>query len=179
MLLEIIVPHYNEPWSVVRPFFEMLRCQRCADFDSFTVHIVHDGTEAFPESNFSEMPFKVRQSVIQHGGVSAARNYGLEHSEAEWICFCDCDDTFVSIYALHEVMNVLPAEGYDLLWCRMIAEDYVGEENKGEGARPSPLCLIMFRGAASMRTRAPSCRTGQTRRRRKDSQTAGTICWGT
>ena len=126
MILEIVMPHYNEPWSIVRPYFDMLRCQRGVDFSQFTVHIVHDGTQEFPQSYFYDMPFNVRQSVIKHSGVSAARNYGLDHADAKWITFCDCDDTFSNVYALKIVFDVLDTEDYDLLWNAFIIENNVG-----------------------------------------------------
>lgn len=128
MMLEIIMPHYKEPWNVVKPFFDMLCCQHCVNFSEFSVHIVHDGTPGFNRKYFEDMPFQVTQTTIRHGGVSAARNYGLDHAKAKWICFCDCDDTFVSVYALHEIMNVLGSDQYDMLWSRMVVEDYIGEE---------------------------------------------------
>lgn len=125
MKLEIIMPHYNEPWKVVRPFFTMLCCQRGVNFDDFCVHIIHDGTEAFPDY-FYGMPFNVRQSVIKHGGVSATRNYGIDQADAKWVCFCDCDDTFSSVYSLKLIFDVLDTEDFDLLWGSFISEDVLG-----------------------------------------------------
>ena len=127
-MLDIVVTHYKESWNIVSKFFYMLALQRCVNFDNIRVHIVHDGTEKFPDEYFNGMPFKTVQSVIEHGGVSAARNYGIDHSEGEWIAFCDCDDTFVSIYSLREMLNVLHGDSYDMIWSRLLAEDYVDEK---------------------------------------------------
>ena len=125
MLLDIIMPRYNEPWEMVRPFFDMLRCQKGVDFSELRVHIVHDGTEPFDQSCFDDMPFTVVQSCIEHGGVSAARNYGLDCSSAKWVCFCDCDDTYANIYSLKFAFEVLDTEDYDLLWGPFITENIV------------------------------------------------------
>lgn len=135
MTLEIIMPHYNEEWNVVRPFFDMLSCQRGVDFDQVTVHIVHDGTDRFPASYFSHVPCKVRQSRIKHKGVSAARNYGIDKSGARWVTFCDCDDMYTSVYSLKFVMDVLDTEKHDMLWGDFIMENVNGgklvlQENK-------------------------------------------------
>ena len=73
MILDLIVPHYKEPWSVGKPFFDMLACQRNVDFNSFRVILVHDGVDTFPEAYFTAYPFKTVQCPIKHGGVSAAR----------------------------------------------------------------------------------------------------------
>ena len=44
MLLDIIVPHYKEPWEVGRPLFEMLALQRGVSFSDFRVILVNDGS---------------------------------------------------------------------------------------------------------------------------------------
>lgn len=115
--LDIIMPHYKEPWDTVKKFFSMLELQRGIDFHSFRVLIVNDGEEnAFPLNQFSSFPYEVLQISITHAGVSAARNAGLLASEAEWVMFCDCDDMFAHPYALLDILHVLPAKEADLLW---------------------------------------------------------------
>ena len=123
MMLEIVVTHYREEWKIVKPFFEMLSLQRRVDFGQVLVRLVHDGTERFPKSYFDGMPFRVVQDVIKHGGVSAARNRGIEKTQAKWLMFCDCDDLFPSIYSLCEFMNVLGTDDYDMLWSRILSDD--------------------------------------------------------
>lgn len=121
MMLDIVITHYNEPWEVVRPLLYMLALQKGIDFNELRVHIVHDGVEAFPDEWFDWMPFKPLQSVIKHGGVSAARNYGLDHSDAKWVCFCDADDTFTDVYSLKYVFDCLSADR-DMMWSPFIQE---------------------------------------------------------
>ena len=122
MMLEIIMPHYKEDWSIVRPYFDMLACQKGIDFSQLRVHIVHDGTKPFPQKYFENIPCEVIQSRIPHGGVSVARNYGIDHANAKWITFCDCDDTFSTNYALKFVFDVLMLDNYDVLWNDFIME---------------------------------------------------------
>lgn len=128
MKLEIIMPHYDEPWSVAKPFFDMLCCQKGIDFNEICVRIIHDGTEPFEERLFTDMPFNVLQSRIEHGGVSAARNYGIYVANTKWVCFCDCDDTFSSIYSLKFVFDVLDTDNYDLLWNPFYIENIANGE---------------------------------------------------
>ena len=120
-MLEIIMPHYNEPWELVKPFFDVLSSQRGIDFDKLSVHVVHDGGNVFPLKK-KDTPFKVVQSVIKHGGVSKARNYGLDHAKAKWVLFCDCDDTFSNVYALKFIFDVLDTEDYDMIWGAFFVE---------------------------------------------------------
>ena len=125
LLLEIIIPHYNEPWNVGKPLFDMLALQRGVDLSAFAVTVVNDGGNRLPCECFVNMPYNVRQIDIPHGGVSAARNYGIDHTEAEWLMFCDFDDTFSNVYSLRDMMNVIPANDFDMLWSRLIVEDFM------------------------------------------------------
>ena len=122
-MLDIIVPHYTEPWEVGRKFFDMLDMQRGVDFSLIRVLVIHDGEEnALPDTCFSGRPYRAEQSAIPHAGVSAARNAGLERAEAPWVMFCDFDDMFAHPYALRDILNVLPAPGFDMLWGDLLIE---------------------------------------------------------
>ena len=118
-VLDIIVPHYNESWDIVRPFFDILNSQRGVNFDAFKVWLIHDGTEPFSEDYFCNGLVNVEQICIEHGGVSKARNWGIDHADATWVTFCDCDDCFSSVFSLRFVMQALSAENtdaFDLVW---------------------------------------------------------------
>lgn len=116
MLLDIVVPHYNEPWEIVRPFINMINSQKGVDFRDFRVLLVHDGVDPFPEK-YLEGPANIQQIVQEKRGVSAARNYGIDHSEAKWINFSDCDDCYSSVLSLYLIFNVLrDDEQYNLFW---------------------------------------------------------------
>lgn len=129
-MLDIVVTHYKEPWEVGKPLFDMLSLQRGIDFGMIHVLLINDGEENhLPDELFSNYPYTVEQIDISHGGVSAARNAGMDHSNAEWINFCDFDDTYSNCYALRDVMNILPADNYDLLWTQMITEDFTKEND--------------------------------------------------
>lgn len=129
-MLDIIVTHYKEPFNVGKKMFDMIGLQRCIDFEQIRVVVVHDGTDPFPEENFAEYPYQVEQIAIPHGGVSNARNAGIDNCKAKWIMFCDFDDSLTSIYSLREILNVLNTDNYDMLWCKISAEDYVdGKKN--------------------------------------------------
>lgn len=130
-MLDIIITHYKEPWEVCRPMFEMLALQRGIGFDQFRVIFVNDG----PENHILDellccYPYHVNQIDIPHGGVSAARNAGLEYASAEWVNFCDCDDTYSNIYAIRDVLNILNQPvGYDVLWTHLLTEDFINGKN--------------------------------------------------
>lgn len=114
--LDIIVPHYEEPWEVGQPFFDMLGCQRGISFDDIRVILVHDGTKPFPVRKFARYPFTVQQYALDYSkGVSAARNYGLDMATAEWVSFSDFDDTYSNVYALMGILEQTKND-VDYMW---------------------------------------------------------------
>lgn len=129
-MLEIVIPHWKEPWEIGEKLFRMIGLQRCVDFNQINVTVVNDGGNRLPEEKLAEMPYPVRQIDIPHGGVSAARNAGIDHAKGEWIMFCDFDDCFASVYSLREMIGCLNCEKSDMVWCTILAEDYTGGSEK-------------------------------------------------
>ena len=121
-LLDIVVTHYQEDWDVYRPFLDVIAAQRSIDFNKFKIWFVQDGPYAdlFPTGYFDTVPFQLEVVTIPHKGVSAARNAGMDKADSEWICFCDCDDSFSSIYSLKWIFYILENESmsgnYDMMW---------------------------------------------------------------
>ena len=73
--LDIIVPHYKEPWSVCKYLFDTIACQRGILFDNLKVIVVNDGEDgALDIEHFHSYPFLVINYIKEHAGVSAARN---------------------------------------------------------------------------------------------------------
>lgn len=124
MLLDIIVPHYDEPWEIGKPLFDMLAMQRGVDFEDLRVILVNDGDQedVYPIVARQKYPYTVDGIVMPHGGVSAARNRGIDHSDARWVMFCDFDDTFTSVYSLRTIFDALDTEDHDLLWVPFYVE---------------------------------------------------------
>jgi len=126
-LLDIVITHWNEPWEVGMNGIKMLSIQRRVDWSEISVTIIHDGSEAFPDEYFEDCPFVVEQVCIEHGGVSAARNYAIEHCKALWIKFCDFDDTFAGIYSVACIADALcGASKHDVLNLPFIVDVYKG-----------------------------------------------------
>lgn len=117
MTLDIIVTHYKEPWEVGKPLFDMIGLQRMVNFDDIGVIIVNDGEEhELPQECFDGYPYSICQMSIPKGGVSKARNAGIDKSTADWIMFCDFDDSFSSILALHLFFCAMHEDKYDVIW---------------------------------------------------------------
>lgn len=97
-MLSIIVPHYKENWETAHWLFDSLATQRGINLSDIEVIVVNDGTFELPIFNY---PYSVEQYTIEHGGVSKARNYGLDKANNDYVMFCDIDDMFLNNYGLH------------------------------------------------------------------------------
>ena len=116
MTLDIIVTHCMEPAEVGRQLFLSIAMQELIDFDDINVLIINDGEgHELPESCFTGLPYVVQQASIPKGGVSKARNAGLDASTADWIMFCDFDDCFSSVFALYMIFCAMHEDKYDTL----------------------------------------------------------------
>lgn len=117
MTLDIIVTHYKEPWEVGKPLFDIIGLQRMVNFDDVGVILVNDGEEhELPQECFEGYPYSICQMSIPHGGVSKARNAGLDASTADWIMYCDFDDSYSSLLALHLIFCAMHEDKYDVVW---------------------------------------------------------------
>ena len=123
MNLDIIVTHYKEPYETGATLFNSIAMQRMIDFDDVGVILVNDGEEhELPNECFAGLPYQVMQMSIPHGGVSKARNAGLDASNADWVMFCDFDDGFSNVYGLYLLFCAMNEDKYDTLWSRFTEE---------------------------------------------------------
>lgn len=94
----------------------MLALQRDINFDDVSVILVNDGEEnELVGGWYKQYPYEIVQMSIPHGGVSKARNAGLDASTADWVMFCDFDDCFSSVFGLYMIFCGMAEEKYDLL----------------------------------------------------------------
>lgn len=121
--LDLIITHYKEPWQIGKPMFDMIAMQRNVDFKDVGVILVNDGEEGIlPAECFTGYPFKVKQMSIPKGGVSRARNAGLDASTADWVMFCDFDDSFSSLFGLYLLFCAIAEGKYDTIWSNWTEE---------------------------------------------------------
>ena len=101
----------------------MVGLQRNIDFNDVGVILVNDGEDsALPDDLFKDYPYKVTQVTIPHGGVSRARNAGLDASKADWIIVCDFDDQICSTLGLQLVFSAINEDDKDMYWTRFLEE---------------------------------------------------------
>lgn len=122
-ILDLVITHYKSPWSLGKPWFDMLALQRNIDFKDIGVILVSDGEEsALPDDLFTAYPYDVKNLTIPHAGVSGARNAGIDASDADWVMICDFDDTFLSVNALHILLTAAKDETKVMYWSHFMEE---------------------------------------------------------
>lgn len=130
MTLDIIVPHYHEPWSLCKPLFDSIAIQCGVDWENISVIVVNDGDDVvFPNGTFLQYPYRVEYIVKEHTGLSATRNRGLDESDADYVMFCDSDDQFLNCLALKMIWLEME-KGKNIINPIFLEESY--DASKGE-----------------------------------------------
>lgn len=90
-LISIIVPVYNAEKTL----------NRCVDsivvqtFTNWELLLINDGSKDHSgeiSDKYALKDSRIRVFHKENGGVSSARNVGLDNARGEWITFCDADD---------------------------------------------------------------------------------------
>lgn len=111
-LISIIVPVYNSESTL----------NRCVDsilnqiFYDWELLLIDDGS--IDESGkicdqYAVIDSRIKAFHKENGGVSSARNLGLDYAKGEWITFCDSDDFVYSNWLKIYVDNI--SDGIDLI----------------------------------------------------------------
>ena len=116
--ISIIIPVYNSENTL----------QRCLDsvlaqtFTDFECLLINDGSKDRSGDICDEYARKDSRVKVFHkenGGVSSARNVGLENAIGEWVTFCDSDDdvtaTWLENYLPISSDSVLVVQGLKLI----------------------------------------------------------------
>ena len=126
--ISIVVPHYKETWDIVRPLFESIDSQLGFDLNEVEVIVVNDSPEdRLTGDLFQYYQFETRIVNKGHHGVSASRNFGLEEATGDYVMFCDCDDRFISAYALYSFAKHF---GYSIIRTPFLEDQIIDGELK-------------------------------------------------
>jgi glycosyltransferase involved in cell wall biosynthesis len=120
-LISLIVPYYNAG-NYLKRCVDSITGQSCRRLE---ILLVDDGSEdASPEEarRLAEADSRIRCIRIPHGGVSAARNAGLEQASGPYIMFADSDDWLVD-GILEKMLTRMEETGADLVTCDLVRTD--------------------------------------------------------
>ena len=120
MKFSIIVPIYNVEKYLAKCIDSIL----AQTYQDYEVLLINDGTkdnsQSIIDKYVKEYPDKIKGFIKTNGGLSDARNYGVERASGDYIIFIDSDD-YVSpnlleiIYEEASLYNDLDVVGYNLV----------------------------------------------------------------
>ena len=118
--ISVIVPCYNVEKYIARCLDSLLK----QDFkDSYEIVVVNDGTKdssaVIAEKYAIKYPKVIRVIHKPNGGLSSARNYGIDHSESDYLAFVDSDD-YVSNRYLSTLNEIAHRDNADIVMCGII-----------------------------------------------------------
>lgn len=90
-MISIIVPVYNAE-KTLRECVDSILCQGYRDFELL---LIDDGSKDISPAicdEYVEKDSRVKAFHKNNGGVSSARNFGIENACGKWITFIDADD---------------------------------------------------------------------------------------
>ncbi len=122
-LVSIIVPCHNTKEMLL---YDCLYSLHEQSYSNLEIIVVDDGSDAeyaamydklISRMDDNDMIWKCCHNV--HGGVSAARNKGMDLSNGEYVCFLDSDD-YVNIDFIRILLEMLVKTGVPVAHCEMV-----------------------------------------------------------
>ncbi len=114
-LVTVIVPVYN----VEKYLDECVGSIVSQTYDNLEIILVDDGSTDSSGvlcDKWNEKDDRIRTIHKQNGGLSSARNAGLEVAGGDYISFIDSDD-YITVDYLEELVNALEKEDADFTFC--------------------------------------------------------------
>ena len=108
-IISIIIPVYNAEKTLNRCVDSVLN----QTFHDWELLLIDDGSKDRSMYLCDEYALKDKRIKVFHkknGGVSSARNMGLDYARGEWITFVDSDD-----YICENIFDLVSSHNEDLL----------------------------------------------------------------
>lgn len=121
LLISIIVPVYNVQ-NYLSYTVDSIISQT---YSNWELLLVDDGSTDFSPlicEDYSRKDKRIKFFRTENGGVSRARNYGIERVQGDYIVFCDSDD-LVSPNFLERLMQVQTETNADVVSCSVLNID--------------------------------------------------------
>lgn len=116
-LISVIIPFYNSEKHLERCVNSIIK----QTYRELEIILVCDGSEDGSlaiAKKLSQEDGRIVVVEIPHGGVSVARNTGLEKANGKYIMFADSDDA-MNVYIIKRMMAVMEKTKADIVSCRI------------------------------------------------------------
>ena len=131
--LSIIIPFYGQKESQLTVPLASINNQTAVDFSQINVHLVNDASapidSAVLQEVFPNLDLHYHE-LNENVGAGLARQYGIDHSESDYIMFIDADDRLFQENSLAYFFEALEKDGDH----ELISSYYDWEELLDDGA---------------------------------------------
>lgn len=121
-MIDVIIPAYNAHETIERTLYS-IAYQR--NSENLNVYIINDNSikDYSKEIDFFKNFINIRELKLkENSGPGYARQYGIEHSDSEYIVFIDSDDIFATPLSLITLENAIKASNSDVVVSAFIEE---------------------------------------------------------
>lgn len=119
----------NQTVSVIIPIYNREKyLKRCLDsvvnqtYRELEILLVDDGSTDASRSiceEYAKRDTRIKVIPKENGGVSSARNLGMEHSTGTYLAFADPDD-FIHLEFVERLKNLLEQTGAEIAYCKLL-----------------------------------------------------------
>ena len=113
-MIDIIIPVYNTPLDDLERCLNSILNQ---NFNNYKVYIIDDGSNKETKDYLDDYTKDKDNFIVKHinnGGVSNARNLGIDISNSKYITFVDADDTIEKNF-LEEAYELIDDNNLDII----------------------------------------------------------------
>jgi glycosyltransferase involved in cell wall biosynthesis len=135
MRLSVIVPQYRETIEQIRPLLDSIYNQVGIERSDYEVIICNDGAPDYKPSQdklielYPGMNIRVLVNPV-NGGCGPARQWGIDHSESDFIICADADDQFISCFALINLVEGIEGQAEGEPVRDIVYAPWTEEQNK-------------------------------------------------
>lgn len=123
--ISVIVPVYNVEKYLAKCLDSLIK----QTYQNIEVLVINDGStddsEKIIKEYSSEFPHKIKAFNKENGGLSDARNFGIEKSTGDYIGFVDSDD-YVTEMMFEEMLNLAEKHDAEMVICNIQKVDEYG-----------------------------------------------------
>ncbi len=112
-MISVIIPVYNAEKTISKCIDSVL----CQSYQNFEILLINDGSPDNSEEvclRYAESDERIRYIKKENGGVSTARNLGIDEAKGEYISFIDSDD-WIELDTLKVLLESASATNADIV----------------------------------------------------------------
>jgi glycosyltransferase involved in cell wall biosynthesis len=135
-IVSIIIPTYNRS-KLVKESIDSLLVQT---YNNLEIHVVDDGSTDDTQqavTGIAQKDNRVKYYLRPHLGTCAARNFGLEQSTGDFVCFFDHDDLWPPNYIETMVKSLQANPDFGAAYSKLMMFGDVSGEYEASGKRGS------------------------------------------